>query len=96
MGAYDVEGNIIGSDEVPVEIINATIEAALRELATPGSMLPDLERGGQLKRVKAGSVEVEYGSNATATTDFQLIDGLLSGLLQSGGGGGMFGVAVRG
>lgn len=81
--ATDVSGEVIASDEIPVEILNATIEAAIRELAEPGTLSPDLERGGAIKRVKAGSVEVEYGGNATAATVFSAIDAALSGLLKA-------------
>ena len=94
--AYDFEGLLIAGDEVPQEIINATCEAAVREFATAGSMMPDLERGGSVRRLKAGSVEIEYGANASAQTAFTIIDGILSGLLSGGSGGGLFGVAVRG
>jgi hypothetical protein len=79
--AGDAEGNPIAEDEIPQEVINATIEAAVRELASPNSMMPDLERGGAIQRLKAGSVEIEYGGNATARTAFTLIDGILAGLL---------------
>ncbi len=94
--AYDNDGNLIVADQVPIEIIHATCEATIREKAAPGSMMPDLERGGNIKRLKAGSVEIEYAGNAEARSTYTLIDGLLSGILNSGSGGGMFGVAVRG
>ncbi len=80
--AEDSECNPIPATEVPVEIIHATCEAAVRELAEPGSLSPDMERGGAIKRLKAGSVEVEYSTAATATTTFQTIDGLLASLLK--------------
>lgn len=80
--AEDNECNPISASEVPVEIVHATCEAAVRELAKPGSMSPDLKRGGAIKRVKAGSVEVEYGAGATATTVFATIDGILASLLR--------------
>lgn len=79
--ASDAEGNPIAEDEIPQEIINATCEAAVRELATPNSMLPDLERGGGIRSLKAGSVAIEYAGNASARTTFTAIDGILSGLL---------------
>lgn len=96
LSAYDYEGNLIVADEVPQEIIDATIEAAARELTTPGSMMQDLGRGGAIRRLKADTVEIEYADNAQVQTTFQLIDGILSGILESGNGGGLFGVAVRG
>lgn len=80
-GASDAEGNEIAEDEIPVEIVNAVCEFAVRELTTPGSTAPDLERGGNIRRMKAGSVEIEYGGNATANTVFQIVDGILAGLL---------------
>ena len=79
--ASDAEGNPIAEDEIPQEIINATCEAAVRELATPNSMLPDIERGGGIRSLKAGSVAIEYAGNASARTTFTAIDGILSGLL---------------
>jgi len=79
--ATDAAGNDIASDEVPIEIMNATCEAAIRELASPGTLQPDLERGGAIKRLKAGSVEVEYQAGALARTLFTAVDAALSGLL---------------
>lgn len=93
--ATDASGSNIDTDEVPFEIVEATCEAAVRELATPGAMMPDLERGEQIKSLQAGSVAIEYGSNASAQTTFSLIDGILSGLI-GGGNGGLFATAVRG
>lgn len=57
--AHDIEGLTIPSDQVPVEVENATYEAALRELVTPGSLFPDFTPGQQQKRVKVGPIEVE-------------------------------------
>lgn len=94
--AYDQESYLLPSDEVPTEVVKATFEASVRELAEPGSMAPDLERGGQVKSLKAGSVAIEYGDNADATTTYTLIDGILSGLLVTGDGGGLFAIATRG
>lgn len=85
--AGDAAGEPIADDEIPQEIINATIEAAVRELALPNSMMPDLERGGQIKSIQAGSVAIEYGGNATARTAFTLIDGILSSLISTGTSG---------
>jgi hypothetical protein len=79
--AYDSEDNLIDTDEIPVEVINASIEAAVRELATPGSMQPDLARGGAIKRVKAGSVEVEYADAADVTTTWSKIEQMLAPIL---------------
>ena len=95
-GAYDTADELVPDDAVPIEIIQATCEAAVRELADPGSMMPDLERGGGVRRLKAGSVEIEYGANAANQTTFSAIAALLSGLLTGGTGGGLFVSAGRG
>ena len=71
----------IDDDVIPVAIKKAVCEAALRELASPGSMTPDLDRGGEIKRVKADVVEVEYMDGANSTTTFTAIDGLLADLV---------------
>lgn len=85
----------IAANVVPHEILDATCEAAVREVQVPGSMQPDLERGGAIQSIRAGSVEVVYAANAATNTVVQVIDGILSSLLLSGSGGGLFGSAVR-
>lgn len=81
VAVVDMNGFPIADDEIPQEIFYATCEAAVRELANPGSMAPDLERGGNIQMLKAGSVEIQYGAGATATTVFQQIDGILASLI---------------
>ena len=57
----DREGFGVDSTTVPVEIEKATYEAALRELASPGSLTPDVTLTKQVKRQKVeGAVEVEF------------------------------------
>ena len=58
--AYDDQGNYLASDAVPVEAFDATYEAALRELANPGSLLPDYLPTGQKKRVKVDVIDITY------------------------------------
>jgi hypothetical protein len=93
---YDPGYDYVASTAVPVEIVNATCEAIIRELASPGSMQPDLERGGRIQSLRAGSVEVVYAANADANTTSQIIEGILASLLTSGSGDGLFGTARRG
>lgn len=81
VGVADMSGFFVPYTEVPIEIVRATCEAAIRELAEAGSLAPDLDRGGNIKELGAGSVRVVYGANATAQTTFQIIDGILAGLL---------------
>lgn len=84
--AYDASCFLIADDVVPDEVIKAVCEAALRELTEAGSLAPDLERGGSIQQLQAGSVSITYGSNAAANTSFQAIDGILSGLIGSSNG----------
>lgn len=77
----DGDGEDIADDEIPQEIIDASAQAAWRELQEPGSLSPDLERGGAIKSLKAGSVEVTYADNAPVATTRTLIDEMIAGLL---------------
>lgn len=81
--AYDADGEEIASDEIPDEVIKATCEFAVRELAEPGSTMPDLERGGAIRALRAGSVSIEYAGNATARTVYSIVDGILATLLKA-------------
>lgn len=95
--ALDYEGALIRSDIVPNEIKRATSEAAIRELASPFSLSPDYERGGQVKRLKAGSVEVEYADGATPETVMTAIDNALAAIVPVARTGSIsFGVVTRG
>lgn len=73
--------DLIPSSEIPREIRAAVCEAAIRELAKPGSLAPDLKRGGAIKSAGAGSARVEFFGNAPARTTFQAIDLALGALL---------------
>ncbi len=73
--------DLVPPTSVPPEIITATCEAAIRELAEPGVLLPDLERGGAVSSLKAGSVGVKYAPGASANTAFQAVEAALSALI---------------
>jgi hypothetical protein len=85
VGACDASGEAIASDEVPVEIINALCEAAIREKAAPGSLSPDVTPGEVVKREKFGSVEFEYATGGVSATSQRpiatVIDDILGSLL---------------
>lgn len=74
-------GQPLDEDMIPRRIIEATCEAAIRELAKPGVLSPDRQRGGAIKEVKAGSVDITFADDAPIETTFTAIDGLLSGFL---------------
>jgi hypothetical protein len=82
--ATDGDGEVIVDDEIPAEVKDASAEAAWRELQEPGSLSPDLERGGAIKSLKAGSVEITYADGASSLTVYsgiaQMLDGLLTTL----------------
>lgn len=85
IGARDSDGQPIDTDEIPREVVSATCELALRELTSPGSTQPDLERGGQLKRlrekVEGIEREQEWPTSSPVGTTYSVVDDLLSGLL---------------
>lgn len=74
-------GLVYPDDNIPQDIIDANAEAAWRELQSPGSLSPDQERGGAIKSLKAGSVEIVYADGATAGTVFVTIDNLVGSWL---------------
>ena len=65
-GAVDSRGVTLPDDEVPTRVENATYEAALRELTSPGSLAPDFVAAAAVKREKVDVVEVEYSGAFTA------------------------------
>lgn len=76
--------NYLASNIVPREIIAATFEGAARELGTYGALAPDLERGGAIHQIKAGTAEVTYEAGANPNTLFQVVDLILASLLMGG------------
>lgn len=93
INAYDWLGNLLDDDEVPIEVRDATVELAIRELADPGSTMPDLDRA--VRSLAAGSVRIEYAANARETTTFSIVGAIMSSLI-GGGRTSMVGEAVRG
>lgn len=60
VGASDIDGEPLSSDTVPIEVENATYEAALREIANPGSLTPDYVPSRLVKREKVDVIDTEY------------------------------------
>jgi len=92
-GVIDRAGFYVDPNALPKEIVQATCEAAWRETVAIGTLMPDLDRGGFIKELQAGSARIVYGSNAPVVTTFNVIDGILSALL--GPQHSMFSAAVR-
>ena len=84
----------IGVNVIPPEIVNACCLAAVREQEAPNSLLPDLERGGQVLSYRAGTVQVRYANGASPNTVFQAIEAALAPLI--GRANGLTARAVRG
>jgi hypothetical protein len=81
-GAVDREGLGISSTTVPIEVEYATYEGADREIVAPGSLAADIKPGGGIiRRVKAGSTEVEYATDTATYTTFTRIDQALAPLI---------------
>ena len=81
-GLVDRQGYAVASDAVPRQIIYATIEAAVRELATPGSLSPDVVPGKVKKRVRVeGAVEVEYAVGSGGASSQVPVIGIINGIL---------------
>lgn len=69
---------------VPQEVKDAT--AYMAEQALASELRGPLERGGAIKALKAGSVEIEYEDNAPGQTVYKYVDLLLRDLIVSGHG----------
>lgn len=80
----DLDGWAVDYLTIPAEVVNATCEAALRELAIPGSLSPDYVASEQIKTAAAGPVSVTYkdasGSGAIVPI-LAVVDGLLGRII---------------
>ncbi|KAG1322096.1 hypothetical protein G6F63_013518 [Rhizopus arrhizus] len=65
-GAVDYDGDPIQPDEVPDEVERGAYEAALRELASPGSLSPDYVATEAVTKEKVGPIEVTYADSTAA------------------------------
>ena len=86
-GVTDYDGNEVASDAIPVEVENATAEAAWREVSGT-SLSPDVTGAAVVKRERIGAIEVEYAgipsSDANRPT-IVAVEDILSGLFPVGG-----------
>lgn len=88
--AAEESGWAVDTNAVPKAVQNATIEAALRELVSPGSSSPDVSNGAVLSEtVTAGPVSTSttYANNGRSGPDasapvFLVLDQLLGGLIR--------------
>lgn len=100
-GYVDVYGYALSSTEIPREIENATYEAAIRELANPGSLTVDYTPGKYKQVSVDGAVSVTYAGFTSAydtQLDIPIIDGIIAPLVngfQSGNLSGLTGHVYR-
>lgn len=98
LDAVDIEGIPLDSATVPDEVMWASYEASLRELVSPGSLLPDYNPGGQQKRVKVDVIEVEFSAPhgvSSVLPIITIIRGILAPILTGSFDSGIAGRAVR-
>lgn len=74
-------------DEIPYQVVDATYEAAFRELQKPGCLQVDFTPN-KYKSVKVeGAISVEYNTGFTYASDIQndfpIIDEIMSGLIST-------------
>lgn len=98
-GIWDQEGYGIPSDQIPIEIQNATAEIALRELVTPGAMNPDFVASDLVKKETIGPMSVEYAL-ASVSADAQrpvllIVRDMVSQFLEAGAGNSIVGSSFR-
>jgi len=100
--AVDAEGFDVADDAVPSEIIRATCEAAVIELATPGDLSPTITPGKIIQSASVdGAVSVSYAENYGGVNCMRpaptVIDDILASLLgnRQNSGTALFGTGVR-
>ena len=83
-----VDGFILPSTSVPLDVVNACIDLAVRA-GSGEDLLPDLDTGSNaIKKDKTGPLETEYFQNTTdARERFVAVDALLAPYFGSAGGG---------
>lgn len=72
--AKDYEGNLIADGTTPEAIENATYEAALREAASPNSLMPDFTSTtarGPVTQQTVGPITVKYADLTQNTTGYE-------------------------
>lgn len=83
-GAGDVYGFAIASDAIPIEVENATYEAAIRELNTKGTLSQDYTPSKYDTAAVSGAVSVKYrhfSGAHEAQTRLQVVDETLYPIL---------------
>jgi hypothetical protein len=80
-GATNRNGKSIDSTVIPAQIEAATCELAVKALSD--TLNPDTDPGGQVKKEKVGSLEVEYNDYAIPVKKYNFVQDLLRGLIEA-------------
>lgn len=99
-GARDRDCNSIDTTEIPIEVINATYEAAYREQQDPGSLMPDYVAAERVVSETVGSISTTYARSGVmkASDSWPVIgkiDGILAPLLGDTRQSSLFGTSTR-
>jgi hypothetical protein len=89
-GAVDRNCDYIPYTEIPVEVIHATYEAALREQANPGTLTPDIDYTARRQSVRVeGAIAVTYASLPLRAEAFRkimtIVDAIIAPVLTGSG-----------
>lgn len=86
--AYDRDGTYVDIETIPPEVVNATCEAALRELITPNGLSPDVTPADAKVLVQVDSLRWQNLRASAGVEDMTLtltaVDRLLAPLIGSG------------
>jgi hypothetical protein len=83
-GAYDNYAYLIDQNEIPREVENATYEATLKHLASPGSLFVDYKPSKYIEASVDGAVAVKFekfNSVYDSQTLFAKVDNAIMGVL---------------
>lgn len=72
-GGFDINGDNISSDSVPIEVEYATYEAALRQLQSPGSLSVDFKSSKYTSVAIEGAVRVTYADRSATDVQLQIM-----------------------
>jgi hypothetical protein len=83
-GAYDNYAYLIENNEIPREVENATYEAALKQLSSPGALFVDYQPSEYIEASVDGAVAVKFekfNSVYDSQTLFAKVDNAIAGVL---------------
>jgi hypothetical protein len=84
LDAVDSEGIPLSTSEIPIEVKNAQIEAALRELVTPGSLLPDYLAAQRVLSETVGPISTTFADApglGASQPDLPAVEGILGPII---------------